>query len=263
MRPAGRDGSPESLKEPLEVFGPALVLFQHGRKDDAVFWFYAAQLRTRQQLVFEKGDRGQLLAMMMGMVGQPVNNYAFQDTKRLERTLDRVLQWDGTTPNPFRDRVKSAESEKQIQEVYRGLADLRKKIAAERHDLERQAREAAPQIEQTYASMRPAPCQKGKMDPAYAAQARRDEQQLVLEFVKNHKDVIRELGTVKRVTPSTYRTNQGELLPWRYEVSVNGDKQATAIVDVARNAGKAEFSLACVSHIPFSRRESSKDPCKQ
>lgn len=93
--------SPESLKEPLEVFGPALVLFQHGRKDDAVFWFYAAQLRTRQQLVFEKGDRGQLLAMMMGMVGQPVNNYAFQDTKRLERTLDRVLQWDGTAPNPF------------------------------------------------------------------------------------------------------------------------------------------------------------------
>ena len=255
--------SPESLQEPLQVFGPALVLFQHGRKEDAVFWFYAAQMRARQQLVFEKGDRGQLLAIMMGTVGMPINNYAFQDTRRLDRTLERVLQWDRTTPNPFKEKTRSPDTDRRTEEVYRGFAELRKKIAAERSELERKAREAAPQIEQSYASMRPAPCQKGQMDPAYAAQAQRDERPLVLEFVRNHKEVIRELGAIKSVYPDTFRIRPGELLPSRYEFSVNGDKKATAIVDVARDAGKAEFSLACLSHTPRGQRQAGKDPCKQ
>lgn len=46
--------SPPSLKEPTERFVPASVLFKHGRKDDGLFWLYAAQLRTRYQMVFEK-----------------------------------------------------------------------------------------------------------------------------------------------------------------------------------------------------------------
>src|SRR5690242_5971064 len=49
---------PATLREPLEMFMPALVLFQGREQDDAVFWLYAAQLRTRYQLAFEQGDRG-------------------------------------------------------------------------------------------------------------------------------------------------------------------------------------------------------------
>ena len=80
--------NPDMLKEPLELFKPAFVLFLNGKKDDAVFWFYAAQLRVRYQLVFEKGDRGQLLSIMMMTVGAPINNYAFQDISNLNRILD-------------------------------------------------------------------------------------------------------------------------------------------------------------------------------
>ncbi|MCF8174217.1 MAG: hypothetical protein K9K30_03165 [Burkholderiaceae bacterium] len=140
----------ETLKEPLELFSPAAVLFQQGKKDEAVFWFYAAQLRTRYQLAFEKGDRGQLLTIMMMTIGVPINNYAFQDTANFLRILDRVLEWDRTTPNPFRDQPKSELANQQVEKIYSGLTDLKAKLIAEKADIEGKARQAAPEIEQAY-----------------------------------------------------------------------------------------------------------------
>jgi hypothetical protein len=98
-------GDPKTLKEPLEMLSPAFILFQNGEKDEAVFWFYAAQLRVRYQLAFEKGNRGQLLSIMLMTIGPPINNYAFQDVRKLDRIIDRVLEWDKITPNPFRETL--------------------------------------------------------------------------------------------------------------------------------------------------------------
>jgi len=103
---------PESLEEPMELFSVAPPLFHHGQKDEAVFWFYAAQLRTRYQLVFEQGDRGQLFQIMLMSIGPLINSYAFQDVSKLDRTLDRVLEWDRTTPNPYREKPRSAAIER-------------------------------------------------------------------------------------------------------------------------------------------------------
>lgn len=114
-------GDASNLQEPLGLFTPALVLFENGRKDDAVFWFYAAQLRTRYQLVFEKGDRGQLLSVMLMTAGSVINNYAFQDVTKLDRTLDHVLQWDRKTPNSYRKRAKTEDQTRQIAQVYSGV----------------------------------------------------------------------------------------------------------------------------------------------
>lgn len=142
--------APETLKEPLELFSPAAILFQQGKKDEAVFWFYAAQLRTRYQLVFEKGDRGQLLAIMMMTAGVQINNYAFQDTASFGRILDRVLEWDRATPNPLRDQPRSDLVDQQVAKVYSGLNDLKAKLIADKVDIEAKARQAAPGIEQAY-----------------------------------------------------------------------------------------------------------------
>jgi len=139
--------SPDMLKEPLELFGPALVLFLHGKKDDAVFWFYAAQLRVRYQLAFEKGDRGQLLAVMLMTVGPPINNYAFQDVDNLDRILVRVLEWDKKVVNPFRDKARTEDIDKQITQVYSGFRDLKAKLVAEKDDLEQKAKLAAPKMQ--------------------------------------------------------------------------------------------------------------------
>jgi hypothetical protein len=60
-------------------------------------------LHTRYQLIFKKGDRGQLLSIMMMSVGPPINNYGFSDTTTMRSTLDKVLAWDGATPHPLRE----------------------------------------------------------------------------------------------------------------------------------------------------------------
>lgn len=188
---------PDTLKEPLQLFSPAAVLFQHGKKDEAVFWFYAAQLRVRYQLAFENGDRGQLLSVMVMTVGPRINNHAFQDVANLNRILDRVLEWDKKTPNPYREKTKPENIQKQIDQVYAGLRDLKAKLSAERADLERKARLAAPEIERTYARGGNLLCRKDQLDPAYAAQATQKEWSLVTDFVKNNKDVIRQAGNIK------------------------------------------------------------------
>lgn len=151
-----------SLKEPLSLFPAASVLFQNGKKDDAVFWFYAAQLRTRYQLAFERGDRGQLLTVMMMTVGVPINNYAFQDISNLNRILDKVLEWDKKATNPFIEMAKTESIDKQIEQIYSGLRDLKTKLTKDKVELETAARKAAPGIEQAYSKMGNQACQKGK-----------------------------------------------------------------------------------------------------
>lgn len=255
-------GDPKTLKEPLEMFVPSAVLFWNGEKDEAVFWFYAAQLRARYQLAFEKGDRGQLLLIMIMSVGAPINNYAFQDVGRLDRTLERVLAWDKTAPNPYRERSRTSEAEAAIEKVYAGLRDLRAKIAAEKADIEQQARAAAPEMEQMLAASRTPPCKPGEPDPAYANRILEREKRAVEEFARGHRDVARAAGTVKSVSVAASRVGVGASVTGRYTVSVVGSaKTVYAEVDVTRSGGTATFSLACVTDLWIGQREAFKDVC--
>lgn len=45
----------DHLQEPVLLLKAASTFFQNGRKDDAVFWYYAGHLRTRQQMAVDKG----------------------------------------------------------------------------------------------------------------------------------------------------------------------------------------------------------------
>lgn len=129
------------------MFSPAYFLLLHGRKDEAVFWFYAAQLRFRYQAAIKGGDYGQVLSVMLMTVGPSINNYAFQDTIKLSNTLDRVLEWDIATPNPLRQLARSPEMEARLKNVYSGMADLKAKLVAEKSALESAARQGAQQAE--------------------------------------------------------------------------------------------------------------------
>ncbi|TAK89898.1 MAG: hypothetical protein EPO06_10830 [Burkholderiaceae bacterium] len=149
---------PSTLKEPLQLFMAAAVFFQHGAKDKAVFWFYAAQLRVRYQLVFEQGDLGQILSIMLMTVGPPINNYAFQDVEKLNRILDTVLAWDKTAPNPFRNKNQPKDIEAKLEKVYSGFYDLKVKLSTEREALEQAAKLAAPQMELMSEQLRNRPC---------------------------------------------------------------------------------------------------------
>ena len=253
-----------TLKEPLEMFPPAFILFQNGEKDEAVFWFYAAQLRVRYQLVFEKGDRGQLLSVMLMTVGPPINNYAFQDVRKLNRIIDRVLEWDKSTPNPFREKPRTGEIEVKLEKVYSGLHDLRIKLAIERDDIERKARAAAPQLERMYLQSKTRPCRSGEPDPAYANRTIDLEKKSVTEFAKRQPEVLREAGMIKDASVASYRRDGKSSMPSRYTVSIRGTKKTIyAEIDVSRSGSGSSFALACVTSLWIGQRDPFKDVCAQ
>lgn len=252
--------NPENLKEPLELFPAATVFYKNGKKDEAVFWYYAAQLRVQYQLAFEAGDRRQLLAVMQMAVGPPIINYAFQYVSNLNRILDRVLEWDAKTVNPHREKTRSESSEKQIVQLYAGLNDFRTKLTAERTEIERKALSEAAQIEAAYTQANPL-CRKGQIDPAYAGQETKREWALATDFVKNHNDVIKETGKIKEIYPNSSTLKSIDVMPSRYILSVN--RHFYAVVDVARSAGDVKFTLGCVSKVSPANLDAYKDVCDQ
>jgi hypothetical protein len=256
---------PASLKEPLSLFAPATVMFLNGKKDEAVFWYFAAQLRTRYQLAFEKEDRGQLLYVIAKTEGKLISSYALQDIAKFNKTIDQVLEWDKKTANPFRDQPKTADSDENIKQLYAGFSDLKSNLAADKDKYETRARRMAPGLEQQYMEQSSALCGKGQIDPAYAEQEKKNEWAKVLDFVKNNNDVAREAGKIKDATPVSSTRSSNEVMPSRYEVSVSGEngKPVFAIIDVIRLSGKTSFFLTCTTHTPLGSRNLSKDACLQ
>jgi hypothetical protein len=118
-------------------------LFVAGKKDEAVFWFYAGQLRYRVYLLVNKnkldpsGDPA-LFASLSEEIGRPLNEYAFGDIPRFAKTIDAVLAWDQSHPNPLTPREKYRSAYDQIaaglirmrDEVVRKADSIRKTRAA-------------------------------------------------------------------------------------------------------------------------------------
>jgi len=136
--------NPDALKEPSQLFSPALVFFRNGKKDDAVFWYYAGQLRVRYQLASEGKNQGLLmmnLVMSLAVLGHAINNYAFQDVTNFGRILDRVTAWDKTTPNPYpvRDKERWMNVDKEIEKMFSDLRSRNQKFIQERSSKESKA----------------------------------------------------------------------------------------------------------------------------
>lgn len=114
---------------PAGLYVLAGKLFADGQKDEAVFWFYAGQLRYRVHLMCHKdldpsGDPA-LFGALSETVGRPLNEYAFGDIEDLVATIDKVLAWDAATPNTFSDRSACAAAEAGVRE---GLVSMRTQI---------------------------------------------------------------------------------------------------------------------------------------
>ena len=255
---------PKTLREPLTMFAPAATLFQNGKKDEAVFWFYAAQLRARYQLVFEKGDRGQLLQIMLMTVGRQINSYAYQDIERLNRTIGRVLSWDKKSPNPFREIERKGEKEIEIEKIYSSIHNLRNRLISRKEELQRRARVEAPKIEKSLAYRRAARCRPGTLDPSLVRREIEKEKISVTKFVKTRKAVLREAGEIEFADVATYTTEPNAKLPARYTVSVDGATKTVYVeVNVSRSAHETKFTLACITSLSPGQRDSFKDVCVQ
>ena len=128
---------PGVFKDPLQFFAPIVPLFRHGKKDEAVFWYYAAQLRTRDQIALANANQGLLmmgLTMAMAAVGHAIDNYAFQNASNFIRIIDRVTAWDKRMPNPYLvlDKEKFVKVDLGITQLFGDLRDKNSKFIQER-----------------------------------------------------------------------------------------------------------------------------------
>jgi len=158
--------SPDALKEPLQLLSPALTFFRNGKKDEAVFWFYAAQLRVRYQLASASDERNQgflILGLVLSNegIGLAINNYAFQDVSNFRQILDRVVAWDKSMPNPYpvRDKEKWMKIDTAIERMY----------SESRAQKERFIDERAPKESKAWLAAMEMTLQTEPIDPDFAA----------------------------------------------------------------------------------------------
>lgn len=114
-------------------------LYAANRKDEAVFWFYAGQLRYRMRLAchpdLAPDTEPALFGSLQETVGRPVNEYGFGDLRALPATLERVLAWDAATRNGFEPKAACAPA---IAEQRQGLGQLIAQIRNNGDDIRRQ-----------------------------------------------------------------------------------------------------------------------------
>lgn len=116
-------------KHPATYYQLAASLMGAAQQDEAVFWFYAGQLRYRIHLACideaKRTEEMPLFGALSESVGRPVNEYAFGDPPALAATLERVLAWDAETENAFTSKADCAAA---VEENRTGLARLRQSV---------------------------------------------------------------------------------------------------------------------------------------
>jgi WD40 repeat protein len=104
---------------PVAMMFLAKRLFDAGRRDEAVFWFYEGQLRWRALLIETPDPEGQAqFQRLFETIGPAINPYAFRNLPAFYTMIDAVLAWDTAHQDEF---VTSSEAKARSRQ---GLADL-------------------------------------------------------------------------------------------------------------------------------------------
>jgi hypothetical protein len=118
---------------PVAMVFLAKRLFDEGRRDEAVFWFYEGQLRWRAYLEQEPNpDDRDRFERLFQTVGPDINQYAFGDTAALLKTIDAVLDWDVKHPDEFTPNGKAKDDARS------GLKSLAAYIVSHKDDIRKQ-----------------------------------------------------------------------------------------------------------------------------
>ena len=130
--------------EPHLLMQAAVGLLESGQREQAVFWFYAGQLRARYWPTLQ-GQNAQILTILLMTLGEQVNAAAFRDIPALVKTLDAVVAWDEKTYARWAAAMKLNPADPAMRERRRkaieGLGPFKQRLLAEREALEQQARE--------------------------------------------------------------------------------------------------------------------------
>lgn len=94
----GVTNKPEAFAPPV-LYQLSSVLFEQGKKDEAVFWFHAGQLRG---LIDANicADRSALASIdaLNQRFGPPIKQYSLTNISVFSNTVERVVAWEAETP---------------------------------------------------------------------------------------------------------------------------------------------------------------------
>ncbi len=126
-------------QHPAAYYELATRLFGEGQQDEAVFWYYAGQLRFRIHLACHPelkpdGDPA-VFASLTEAVGRPINEYAFGDPPALAETIGKVLDWDAATENGFTPKSECTDA---IAAQRAGLGELQDYVEGNADEIRRQ-----------------------------------------------------------------------------------------------------------------------------
>jgi hypothetical protein len=89
--------SPENYAPPV-FYLLSSAFFREDKKDEAMFWFYAGQLRGRIDAnICADKSAGSAIDVLNEKFGPEINQYAFKDIPKLTNTVERVLAWEEKT----------------------------------------------------------------------------------------------------------------------------------------------------------------------
>lgn len=261
----------DALQEPLMLFHAASGERIAGRTEDAAFLYLVARLRTSRQLLFEKGDRPQLLSIMLMTVGPMVMPVLEADPQLARRVVERAIEWDRATTDPFREReaAKSGEIAEKLTAIDEGLRRLPDQL---RDDPARvaQARQALDESERQIQASYAQRCGPGTLDPADAEAAAERMQRAAESLARTHPFVVSQAGgEVKSASAGASRLGP-DRLPRRLTVSVNpangktfyAEVNAEATITTERKLGAVKMSLVCVTDLWIGQRDAFwKDVC--
>lgn len=266
---------PKTLQEPLMLFHAATGERIAGRNEEAAFLYLAARLRTSRQILFEKGDRPQLLSIMLMTTGPLVMPVLEADPELARRVVKHVTDWDRATPDPFREReaAKSGEMAEKLAAIDAGLArlpdQLRDRLRTEPARVA-QARQALDESERQIKASYAQRCGPGTLDPADAEAATERIKSAAESLVRSHAFVVaRAGGEVKSVNVGTYQMGPARL-PTRLTASVSpasgkafyAEVDAESTITPERKLGAVKLSLACVTDLWIGQRDASwKNVC--
>ncbi|HVQ08684.1 MAG TPA: hypothetical protein VMS43_09640 [Allosphingosinicella sp.] len=96
-------------QHPAYYYVLATRLFEANRKDEAVFYFYAGQLRYRVRLACHPNlapdTEPALFGSLQETVGRRINEHAGADPRAWTATMERALAWDAATHNGFEPKA--------------------------------------------------------------------------------------------------------------------------------------------------------------
>lgn len=124
---------------PDALFVLAARMFAAGRRDEAVAWFYVAQIRMRFRLAvapdLPPDGEPALYEALFETIGPQINGWAFGDIDRLAAHMQEALDWDSAHANLFTPKSGHAA---ELERVRSGLAAFRTSVLTQKEEMRRE-----------------------------------------------------------------------------------------------------------------------------